>query len=134
MNCYLYINEKNISGNHSSAIEEFIKRLSPYCKVVLMTNRKRFNPDTVNKSDHAVFIIKKGRSTCSSTELSKQINTMQINGISKLHVLVGYEDTIENATPFCISAADLSNKTTALLFLEQLYRAYTIIQGKTYHK
>ena len=134
MNCYMYINEKNISGNHSSAIEEFIKRLSPYCKVTLKTNRKCFNPDTAGRSGHAVFIINNGRSTYSSMQFADHIKDMQINGISNLHVLVGYDDSVENAQPFCISPADLSNQTTALLFLEQLYRAYTIIQGKTYHK
>lgn len=137
MNCHLYINLNNISNNHTAAINEYIKRLTPYCKTDLLTGNNLSLPKDIMKSDHQLIIIKKGPSSLSSTELADYINKLQTTGTSTIHVAIGLsEQSPDNAKHriISISPTDLSIETSTVLFLEQLYRAYTIINGKTYHK
>ena len=134
MNCFLYVNTEKISETHMAAINEYTKRLSTYCSVKVTAKNKVELPKDINKPDHRLLIIKKGTSTHSSTDLADYINHIQISGISTLHVAIGIYDFSSNPDILSISAFDMSAETSALLFMEQLYRGYTIITGKTYHK
>lgn len=134
MNCFLYVNTAKISDTHMAAINEYTKRLSPYCSVKMIAENNVKLPKDINKPDHRLLIIKKGASTHSSTDLADYINRIQINGISSLHVAIGIYDFSNNPDILSISSFDMSTETSALLFMEQLYRSYTIIAGKTYHK
>lgn len=137
MNCHLYINQNNISSNHRAAINEYIKRLTPYCKTDFVIDSRLTLPKDIEKSNHQLILIKKGLSSLSSTELAEYINKLQTTGTSTIHVTIGYsQQEVPNSKQqsISISPTDLSNETLSVLFLEQLYRAYTIISGKTYHK
>ncbi len=160
MNYYIYINKENITANHRLAAEEYIKRLSAYCNVMLNTSTGiPFSKESV-KSGRSILIVDRGMSTYSSDEFSQYIERKQLSGISTIIVTIGYRKSdilsylqnsshnennnnlsisYDNNLPgiidnISISAANLSVQTTTVLFLEQLYRGYTIIQGKTYHK
>lgn len=145
MNYHIYCNEKNINTNYILAIEEFKKRLSAYCETSLHVNSTLVLPKDIHAKNHHFIIIQAGISTYSSEQFSSEINALQINGKSTIHVIIGYDDNtcyeqihqFENCdTPMYMSLSNsaLSNETKTLLFYEQLYRAYTILQGKTYHK
>lgn len=133
MNYYIYINEKSISNNLTSAMQEYIKRLSAYSNVYLNTSPKLELNRDIDKEGHHVLVIDKGISTDSSESFAEYINGLQLSGISNLHVIIGYGE-LAAYDRISISAVSLCTETTALIFLEQLYRAYTIIHGKTYHK
>ena len=145
MQFHIYCNEKNIDHNHSLATDEYIKRLSPYCSVNLHVGKKLlFQRDTIKKG-HLLIIIKTMPSDFSSVELSKYIKDIQLNGTSTVHIFIGFSEeeiytgiseSLSDITihRLSISPFSIENQTSLIILLEQLYRGYTIIHGKTYHK
>ena len=145
MHYHIYCNQKKLNTNHQSAIEEFQKRLSAYCETTLHINSSLIFPKDINVHNHDFIYINNGISSYSSEEFATFINTCLHNGKSTLHIIIGYNETEfydafdaskDYATPSYLSLTNcnLSTDTKTLLFFEQLYRAYTILQGKTYHK
>ena len=140
----IYINSEKLTSNHRMAVKEYIKRLSPYCSITI-NEGNNLPPSIISgKSDHGSWFINKGISTHSSTDFSKSIGNAQLSGISTINIYVGYpksnlsvSDDPNNGSSIMhmsLSATDLSIQTATVLLLEQLYRGYTIIHGKTYHK
>lgn len=145
MHFHIYCNQKKLSQNHNLAIDEFKKRLSAYCETTLHSTLSLELSSDTSSNNHLFIIVENGCSTFSSEEFARQLNTLQLTGKSTIHVFIGYEDFVcyetlsklaDYDTPLhmSISNSSLSSGTKALLFYEQLYRAYTILQGKTYHK
>lgn len=145
MHYHIYCNTKNINTNHSLAIQEFKKRLSAYCEITLHQNLSISFPKDIHSRNHYFIFLQSGVSSLSSEEFANCIHTLQHTGKSTIHVVIGYdENTFYTAlssipnydAPLYISltCSNLSNETKTLLFYEQLYRGYTILQGKTYHK
>lgn len=145
MHYHIYCNKKNITTNHSNALKEFEKRLSTYCTVSLHTTDTLAFPKDMHLANHDFIFVKRGQSSYSSTEFSAFINQLQHSGKSTIHIMIGYDiadfyTAIANyntaLTPHVLSLSQstLSNDTLTVLFYEQLYRGYTILQGKTYHK
>lgn len=145
MHYHIYCNTKTMHSNHFLAIEEFKKRLSAYCETTLHTDTTLFFPKDITTHNHHFIYIKKGLSSYSSEQFSDCVNQLQLSGKSTIHVVIGFDEvTFYDAlghvtsydTPLSLSLtnSNLSNETKTLLFYEQLYRGYTILQGKTYHK
>ena len=140
----IYINNEKIASNHLMAVKEYIKRLSPYCTITINEIKNPPFPNASGRSYQGTWLLEKGISTHSSTYFSKTIEKCQLSGTSTINVFIGYSrsdistlNDINNESSIMylsLSAADLSIQTTTVLFLEQLYRGYTIIHGKTYHK
>lgn len=145
MQFHIYCNEKNIDNNHSLATDEYIKRLTSYCIVNLhIGNRLMLQRDVIKKG-HLLIIVKTMPSDFSSVELSKYIETIQLNGTSTVHIFIGFSEeeiytgiseSLSDITihRLSISPFSIENQTSLIILLEQLYRGYTIIHGKTYHK
>ena len=145
MHYHIYCNNKNISTHHLSAIEEFQKRLSAYCETTLHVHISLALPKDLNPTNHHFLFIQSGISTYTSEQFADYINTLQHSGQSTIHVIIGYDESSfydaisHNAdynipTYLSLTNCSLSPDTKTLLFYEQLYRGYTILQGKTYHK
>ena len=140
----IYINNDKISSNHRMAVKEYIKRLSPYCSITINESKNPPFPNTAGRSDHGSWFIEKGISTHSSTDFSKAIENTQLSGISTISIYIGYSksnlamlndsNNESSIIRLSLSATDLSIQTATVLLLEQLYRGYTIIHSKTYHK
>ena len=145
MHYHIYCNEKSLSANYVDAIAEFQKRLSAYCETTLHTQTALTFPKDLNSNNHDFIFVHSGHSTYSSEEFADYLNTLLQSGKSTLHIVIGFSETdFYNAlgsftgnslpTRLSLTNARLSNETQTLLFYEQLYRGYTILQGKTYHK
>lgn len=145
MHYHIYCNLKAMDSCHRNAICEFKKRLSAYCNTTLHASPSLNIPKDITESNHVFLFIKTGPSTYSSEEFADYLKDIQHTGKSILHIFIGYSennfyDAIaslpENMFPMTLSLtrSNLSKETLTLLFYEQLYRAYTILQGKTYHK
>lgn len=145
MHYHIYCNQKAIHLNHLAAITEFEKRLSAYCSTTFHLHTLLTFPRELHKSNHHFIFIGSNSSTCSSEEFAKYLNQLQHSGKSTIHVIIGFTDTdFYNAldlvadydlpTWLSLTRSHLSKETLTLLFYEQLYRGYTILQGKTYHK
>ena len=142
MHYHIYCNLKSISNSYKKAIMEFEKRLSAYCDTSLHISTTLSFPKKLNENNQHFFLMNNGPSTYSSEEFSEQLNTLQHSGKSIVHIIIGfsekefYASVSESVFPvtFSLTRSNLCVETLALLFYEQLYRAYTILQGKTYHK
>lgn len=145
MNYHIYCKEKAISKNYRDAVAEFEKRLSVYCETSIhMSLTIDFFKDISSGNHHFIFLTS-GPSTYSSEEFAEFVKDLQLSGKSYVHILIGFSEEEVFAAlnalkdydmPYYLSLTrcSLSLETLTLLFYEQLYRAYTILQGKTYHK
>lgn len=92
----------------------------------------------IPKGDRVIALEVQGRSW-STEQLAQQLEDWQMDG-RNVSLLVGGPDGLD---PRCVSAADQKWSLSALtlphplvrvLLAEQVYRAWTIIQGHPYHK
>ena len=89
-------------------------------------------------SDHLVLLDEKGKQF-TSIEFSKFIQQKQNSGIKRLVFLIGgpfgfAEEVYERANfKLGLSTLTFSHQMVRLFFMEQLYRAYTILGGEKYH-
>ncbi len=92
----------------------------------------------IPKSDRVIALEVKGKSW-STEQLAEQIRDWQMDG-RNISLLVGGPDGLD---PRCVQAADQKWSLSALtlphplvrvILAEQVYRAWTVIQGHPYHK
>lgn len=144
MHYHVYCNIKNCNKNYQEAIKEFTKRLSAYCDITFHPGTTLAFPKDCSSNNHQFIQIAKGASSYSSEEFAEYIQTLQQSGKSTIHIVVGFSKEVFqnvmadfsdcNCEHFSITNSSLPSETVALLLYEQLYRGYTILQGKTYHK
>lgn len=123
----------------TAARKEYEKRLSRFCK--LKTKEYR-NADKLLKDvekDSTVIIVGNRGEQLSSTDLADKISSMELNGVSSMTLVIGAEGeegiaSLNNRHEFSISRMDMSAGLASAVALEQLYRAYKIMNGETYHK
>lgn len=89
-------------------------------------------------SDYVIILDEHGKEF-SSMEFSHWIQKKQQMSFKRLVFIIGgpygFSDTIKNTYPEKISLSKMtfSHEIVRLIFLEQLYRAFTIINGQKYH-
>lgn len=95
---------------------------------------------TLTAKDFLVVLDERGQQY-SSVELAEFISRCQIRGEIKILTFVtggatGFTRTFLNEADVVLSLSRMTfpHQTCRLLLLEQLYRAYTIIAGESYHK
>ena len=64
---------------------------------------------------------------------AKLINESSVQGISKFHFYIGDLGS-EEAKPFHVSSFTQSGSLAGTIILEQIYRAYRILNHQPYHK
>ena len=74
-----------------------------------------------------------GRDSMTSPGLAQLINESSVQGISKFHFYIGDLGS-EEAKPFHVSSFTQSGSLTGTIILEQIYRAYRILNHQPYHK
>ena len=92
----------------------------------------------LNSSDYVVLLDENGKSY-SSIDFSKKIEKFRLNSLKRVVFVIGgafgFSDELYSR---CNEKASLSNMTFShqmvrLFFVEQLYRAFTIINNEKYH-
>lgn len=145
MEIYIHVNKKNIDQNCKLAIDEYIKRTSPFCKIKLILYKDFSKIKFQNNSK--VFQIIPSTSTISSTDLASLISQITLSGTSCLEFIIS-EFASEKRNEFEInslkeqfeisdisfSSFESSPDITTVYVTEQLYRAFTILNNITYHK
>ena len=92
----------------------------------------------IKPSDFVVLLDEKGKEL-SSINFSNFLNDKMISGEKKIVFLLGgaygfHENVYKRANNILsISKMTFSHQMVRLIFLEQLYRAFTIIKGEPYH-
>lgn len=138
------------------AVKEYQKRLNSFCKLnIIEVKETNFN----NPTNSEIEIIKQNEAKeikkhltkynilfniqgekFSSEEFSKFISKKQLEGLSELTFIIGgsygVSNEIKNLVQFNLSFSNLTfpHQLFRVMCLEQIYRAFTIINNKTYHK
>lgn len=135
MEIIIHMDAKKIDTCFKEAIEEYIKRTSPFCKVSIKTYKKIIKPDMSKSSKK--YILSPSSNTITSEELASLIKELNINGCSCIEFIVSnnaiHLEEYDTET-FSVSSFSMSTDLTTVVLTEQLYRAYTILNNITYHK
>ena len=88
--------------------------------------------------DYIVLLDEKGK-TFTSVEFSKKIEKYMLNSYKRIVFIIGgafgFSDQIYSIANEKISLSKMtfSHQMVRLFFMEQLYRAYTILRNEKYH-
>ena len=155
MNIKLIVISKTDVPYLQTGIEEYVGRLKHYCDFEMVTipalkNSGRMSPEEVKvkegelilrqleKSDQVVLLDEHGREYTSvgfSEYLQKQMNA----GVRTLTFVIGgafgFSPAVYAAAQARISLSQMTfnHQMVRLFFLEQLYRAHTILRHEKYH-
>lgn len=142
-----------------SAIDEYTKRLSRYCKLNIVELGDEKTPDNASEKEELLIKEKEGEailksikdnmfvialelkgSMISSEELSSYIKDLGIKGESNLAFIIGgslglSKAVLERANyKLCFSKMTFPHQLFRVMLLEQVYRGFRIISGEPYHK
>ena len=141
--------------NMKNQIQSFTTRLSHYVdfKYIEIPNKKKSNKLTISefknfesetleknilKGDYIILLDEKGKSY-TSVEFSKKIEAFMINSYKRIVFVIGgaygFTNQIYNQAndKLSLSKMTFSHQMIRLFFVEQLYRAFTIIKNEKYH-
>jgi 23S rRNA (pseudouridine1915-N3)-methyltransferase len=116
-------------------VEEFLKRLTKHVKV------EYIEKDEIKESDLKGFVIAldvKGKEY-SSEKFAENINKIYMENKPLIFLIGGadgLQENIQAQADLKISLSKLTypNELVRVIFLEQLYRAFKIINNEPYHK
>jgi 23S rRNA (pseudouridine1915-N3)-methyltransferase len=136
-------------------IEKYVKRLKHYTKLVIieideLKNTKALTPEQqkareaelilkkILPLDHVILLDEKGKEL-SSMQFAAYFEKKALGSVPNLVFVIGgpygfdqsvYERSNEKIS---LSAMTFSHQMVRLFFVEQVYRAFTIIKGEPYH-
>ena len=132
---------------YRAAAREYVKRLMGYCILsVVETPEDRTKQketarqlEKIPKRDFVIALDMSGREL-DSPGLSNLLSRQATNGVSGFTFVIGGSDGFAPAmterADFVLSASKLTfpHQLMRVILLEQIYRAFKIIRGETYHK
>ena len=123
------------------AIAEYSKRISGYARLIIKEtkNDRELIPLIKEKKGYKIALCVEGKQM-SSEELAARIDTLATSGVSDITLVIGDSDGMgEDVKSLCDHRLSFSKMTfphqlMRVILLEQIYRAYTIINNGKYHK
>lgn len=134
MHINIYINKKIKDKNIKNATEEYLKRLSKYCKIKTINIKKKDNLESILRDSKYSILISNKEKSISSEDLAKNISSLNINGISELNIFIETDSNLIYDSSFCLTYLNFSEEIDYMILLEQIYRSYRIINNEPYHK
>ena len=153
--CVGKVKEKYFTG----AIEEYSKRLSRYCKLDIVEVPDEKTPDGASEAINQQIKEKEGRRILDkipeeayvmvlaiegkqpdSVELSRKIETLGVRGESHIVFVIGgslgLDPQVMKRANEAISFSRMTfpHQLMRVILLEQVYRAYRIMNNEPYHK
>lgn len=136
MKFYIYLFQKKAQPMYKKAMDEYMKRLQAYANVSIKYIKNEKQMKKYEKEAQNVFYIVPGKESLTSPAFADRIQKMSVQGISVITFFIG--DFIDNEKPegtlFHLSSFSMNYSLTAVVLLEQIYRAYRIINHQPYHK
>ena len=152
--CVGKIKEKYLTAG----IEEFTKRLIPFCKLETVAINEEKMPDNpapaekeqvlaketnrllaiIPENSYVILLDVIGKQL-SSPELANKIDALALNGNSHITFVIGgafgYTDALRKRADFALSFSKMTftHQMIRLLLIEQIYRAFKISSGQKYH-
>ena len=137
-------------------IDEFLKRLTPYTSIEIIEltpveikdenlTQKALEQEAEKilaniKPDSYVITLEILGKQLSSEDFAQKINEITISGISELVFVIGsscgISANVSQRANFKLSISKMTflHQFARLLLVEQIYRAFKILKGETYHK
>lgn len=137
-------------------IDEFLKRLTPYTSIEIIEltpveikdenlTQKALEQEAEKilaniKPDSYVITLEILGKQLSSEDFAQKINEITISGISELVFVIGsscgISPSVSQRANFKLSISKMTflHQFARLLLVEQIYRAFKILKGETYHK
>lgn len=137
---------------------EFIKRLRPYCNMLVTELAEEKMPEKpsnaekqqainkeggklakVIKPDDFVIVLDVTGKMLASEDLAELLQEKALQGKSNISIVIGgaygLSDEVKNKADFCLSFSKLTftHQMIRLLLFEQIYRAFKIINKEKYH-
>lgn len=133
MNIKLFVIGNKFDKFCYEGIKEYEKRLSRYgkFKIEQFKDQEQINRKLSSKTYKIGITISKD--VCSSEQLAEQIDMLGTAGKSDITFILG-NSNLELDQTISITPMNIELGLQALLFTEQIYRAYRIIQNEPYHK
>ncbi|MFA6947580.1 MAG: 23S rRNA (pseudouridine(1915)-N(3))-methyltransferase RlmH [Eubacteriales bacterium] len=135
---------KNSEKYFSDAAAEFEKRLGAYCRFTTL----EFD-DTPSVSSkllaalrpraYKIALCVEGKQL-SSEELAEKLGSVALSGVSQIDFVIGGSEGLsESVKAACdlrlsFSRMTFPHRLMRVILLEQIYRAFTIMNGEKYHK
>ncbi len=141
------------------AIAEYTKRLSKYCKLEIIEVADEKTPDQASETveenirtkegerilkyirdDMYVITLEIAGKMLSSEEFAEKVETLGIQGKSSIAFVIGGSiglgKEVLKRSDFALSFSKMTfpHQLMRVVLLEQVYRAYRIINGEPYHK
>ncbi len=155
MNIKLFVVGKTNESYLQVGIDEYLKRLTRYANFSMevipdVKNAKSLTPaqlktaestllmNKIDCSDHLILLDENG-AEYSSEGFARFIEQMGLRSVKTLVFVVGgafgFDDVMYKRAngKLSLSKMTFSHQMIRLLFVEQLYRAHTIIKGEPYH-
>ncbi|MBK0380543.1 23S rRNA (pseudouridine(1915)-N(3))-methyltransferase RlmH [Mucilaginibacter segetis] len=136
-------------------IEKYVKRIKHYTKLDIIELAELKNTKALTeeqqKTKEAELILKKvspqdnlilldeGGQEFTSVQFANYLNKRAVNSVSSLVFVVGgpygFDESVYQRAndKLSLSRMTFSHQMVRLFFVEQLYRAFTIIKGEPYH-
>ncbi len=152
--CVGKIKEKYLTAG----IDEFTKRLTPFCKLETVAINEEKMPDNPSPAEKEQVLEKETQrllaiipensyvilldvigKQLSSPELASKIDALALNGNSHITFVIGgafgYTDALRKRADFALSFSKMTftHQMIRLLLVEQIYRAYKISNNQKYH-
>ena len=152
--CVGKIKEKYLTAG----IDEFTKRLTPFCKLETVAINEEKMPDNPSPAEKEQVLEKETQrlvaiipensyvilldvigKQLSSPELANKIDALALNGNSHITFVIGgafgYTDALRKRADFALSFSKMTftHQMIRLLLIEQIYRAFKISSGQKYH-
>lgn len=137
-------------------IDEFLKRLTPYTSIEIIElapveikdenlTQRALEQESEKilaniKPDSYVITLEIQGKQLSSEDFASKINEITINGINELVFVIGSScgiaPSVSQRANFKLSISKMTflHQFARLLLVEQIYRAFKILKGETYHK
>jgi 23S rRNA (pseudouridine1915-N3)-methyltransferase len=142
-----------------AGIDDYLKRLQPYCKTVVLELADEKAPDNLSNkqmidiknkeglrildkikdSDFVILLDLQGEDL-TSQQMAGKIATLQTYGHSDITFVIGGSlgngENIQKRADFLLSFGQKTfpHQLMRLFLLEQIYRSFKIIKNETYHK
>ncbi len=132
-------------------INQYIKQTSPYMKVEeLYLKEETDRPDGIDlecdkllkaiPNGYFKILLERTGKQLSSEELAATIESIMLKSLNGIVFIIGGHLGVNEALKkevdllFSFSKATFTHQMVRLFLTEQIYRAYTIINNKTYHR
>lgn len=144
---------------YTDAINEYLKRLSKYCKVEIIEVKDEMTKENASDKENDIVKAKEAERIISnlsgssvkialaiegneldSLQLADKIEKYRIDGCSEIEFIIGgslgLHNSVLNVSDYKLSFSKMTfpHQLMRVVLLEQIYRSFRIINNEPYHK